>query len=339
MDGLVSGSGVADDLWRHKLMPGPIAVTRLLVFVCVRALLSRLFHASFMLALILLLAACGPAPTENAAKSDRREGARKDVALRLVALSPHITELVYAAGAGDRLVGVVEYSDYPPAALALPRIGDAFRLDFEALAFLQPDVVLVWRGGNPPGMIQRLQESNYRVIELRSASLQQIPAEIVLIGELAGTETVANATAAELTARLNRLRKGSAPASGTTVFWQISAEPFYTVTGDHVISEIIELCGGENIFADLPGLATTVSLEAVLAGQPEVIIASEVDAAGWRDLWRELPSLPAVRDSHLYAVNPDLVSRSGPRIVSGAEQVCAALDEASSITTKVAPAN
>jgi iron complex transport system substrate-binding protein len=245
-------------------------------------------------------------------------------------LAPHVTELVFAAGAGERLVGVVEYSDYPPAAKMLPRVGDSSRVDYEALQLLQPDLVLGWESGNPAQIIERIRALGYRVILLEPQGLGSIPVQLEMIGQLAGTSGVADVLASRLRARIADLSAARRDESVLTVFWQISADPYFTVSGGHVISEILELCGGQNIFADLPGLAPSVTLESVLTEQPDVIIAS-VSPAGdglnlaWKDAWEQWPELVAVKNNHLYSVDSDLVSRPGPRLVDGADKVCEAL--------------
>jgi iron complex transport system substrate-binding protein len=270
----------------------------------------------------LFLMGCEPA-------EQQRPPVANQAATRIVSLSPHITELVFAAGAGEYLVGVVEYSDYPPAAADLPRVGDAFRVDFEVISLLQPDLVLSWKSGNPVEIVERIRALGYRVVETEPQGLESVAAQLQLIGELAGTSSFADQAAATLRKRITELGRNSAEREPLSVFWQISADPYFTVTERHIINEIIELCGGQNIFADVSGVAPTVTLEAVLAEQPDVIIASVAPAdAAWKEGWQRWAQLPAVQQNHLYGVDPDLISRAGPRIVDGAEQVCAALEDA-----------
>jgi iron complex transport system substrate-binding protein len=247
-------------------------------------------------------------------------------AQRIISLAPNLTELSYAAGAGDRLVGVVEYSDYPEAALSLPRVGDSFRVDYEIVNSLQPDLLLAWESGNPAEVIDRLQELGYRVVTLETTDLDSIAEQIVFIGTLAGTANEASRAADLFRQQLAELNDGM-DVVPVSVFWQISASPYFSITGQHVIDEIIRMCGGRNIFADLPGLAPPITLEAILAKRPEVIIASAKDDL-WKQDWAQWSELPAVRDGQLYSVDPDLVSRSGPRIVEGAKVVCAAIADA-----------
>ena len=254
-------------------------------------------------------------------------GAAAAPALRIVTLAPHLAELVYAAGAGGRLVGTVEWSDYPPAAAALPRVGDAFRLDLEALAALEPDLVLGWRGGNPDHLLEQLEQRGYRVVALAPRRLDDIAVQLVEIGRLAVNSATAEAAAAAYRAGLEALRRAQAGKRELRVFWQVSWRPLYTVGGGQMISEVIALCGGSNIFRELGELAPAVGVEAVIARNPEVILTAGVQRAELAE-WRRWPAVAAVARGHLYAVDGDLVVRAAPRILEGARQVCAALDRA-----------
>jgi iron complex transport system substrate-binding protein len=273
----------------------------------------------------LLASACAPEPEDP-------PGHAGVIAQRIVTLAPHITELAYAAGAGELLVATVEYSDFPAAAAELPRVGDAFRVDFERLAMLEPDLLLVWTSGTPVETVHKLRELNYRVVALDSGSLEDVAADIVEIGELAGTSDIAEPAAAALREDIARLRTDYSTSQQQRVFFQISNEPLFTVTGAHIISDVIGLCGGQNIFRDLSGLAPPVTLEAVIAADPDVVIAAvSAGAEGWQDAWLRWDSMHAVRNGKLYGVNRDLISRPGPRIVAAAQEVCNALGVAAGI--------
>jgi iron complex transport system substrate-binding protein len=248
-------------------------------------------------------------------------------ALRIVTLAPHLAELVHAAGAGQQLVGAVEWTDYPTAAAALPRVGDAFRLDLEALAALAPDLVLAWRGGNPDHMLEQLELRGYRVVALAPEQLDDIGVHLVEIGRLAGSVEPAREAAERYRAGLEALRRAQAGKPEVRVFYQVSWRPLYTVGGRQLISEVIALCGGRNVFAELGELAPAVGMEAVIARDPEVILTADVQHAELAE-WRRWPSISAVARGHLYSVDGDLVVRATPRILEGARQVCEALDEA-----------
>jgi iron complex transport system substrate-binding protein len=251
-------------------------------------------------------------------------------AKRIVSLTPHITELLFAAGAGDRLVGTVDYSDYPPAAKLLPKVGGSARLDLEAIVALKPDLVMGWESGNAAASVARLRSLGLTVHLSEPNRIEDIAGELERIGMLAGTGTTANAAAkafrehyATLTARYSR-------RPPVAVFYQIWKQPLMTVNGKQIISDAIRLCGGRNVFAQLPILAPTVTVEAVIAVNPEVIVASGMGDSRpeWLDDWRRWTTLEAVARDNLYFVPPDLLQRHTPRILDGAEKLCTHLETA-----------
>jgi iron complex transport system substrate-binding protein len=246
---------------------------------------------------------------------------------RIVSLAPNVTELLFAAGAGPRLVGVSEWSDHPEAARSLPRIGDAFRLDYERILALSPDLVVAWETGTPGARVERLRELGLRVVSIGVETLDDIPRAIEELGRLAGTEARAAAEAAALRRDIAALQAEYAGRTPVTVFVQLDEQPLFTVTGRHLISGMLALCGGRNIFADLPGVAPAVDLEAVLARDPQVILvtAARVDAV---KRWSRWPGLAAVRAGNVLRVPPDEVTRATPRALAGARTVCEALDTA-----------
>lgn len=255
-------------------------------------------------------------------------GAESEPARRIVSLAPHLTELAYSAGAGARLVGADAYSDYPPEARALPRVGDAFQVDYERLLALRPDLVLVWTTGMPEPVIERIGELGLRVERVTTAHLADIGTAIVRIGELAGTSAAARQAAETYSGQVAALREKYAGRAPITVFYQISETPLYTVSGHHVISELIELCGGRNIFAELGQVAPPVGIEAVIERDPEVIVTADGAVGEPLAVWKRWSGISAVRLGNLYTVNADRVARSTTRIVGGAEQICSALQSA-----------
>ena len=247
---------------------------------------------------------------------------------RIVTLAPNLTELVFAAGAGELLVGVSAYSDYPAEALELPVIGDAFMIDQERLAVLQPDLLLVWDGGTPAHVVDELRASGYRAEVLRTNSLADVADAITRIGELTGRTGSAQAAASSFESRLQALRESHGTRPSITVFYQVSARPLYTVNGQHFLSELIELCGGSNIFADLGELAPTIDAEAVVERDPEVFLAGSDAGDDAFVEWERWPQIAANRYGNLYRVPGDLVSRATPRLADGAAVLCDVLDEA-----------
>ena len=247
---------------------------------------------------------------------------------RIVSLAPHLTEIAYAAGAGTALVGTVEYSDFPEAARSLPRVGDGWRVDLERVLALRPDVVLAWSSGTPRATIERLQALRLVVVEVPTYRLVDVPAALRRVGDLAGTRAIAEPVAARFEADERRLRRQHAGARPVTVFVQIDDEPLFTVSGRHVISEVVELCGGRNVFAGFPQIAPQVDAEAVLALDPQVILSTDDTVADPRAQWLRWPQLAAVRHGTIYAMPSDTVARASPRLVEGVATVCSALDDA-----------
>jgi len=255
-------------------------------------------------------------------------GAAEAARLRVVSLAPSLTELAYAAGAGDALVATVEYSDYPAAARALPRVGDAWRVDVERVLALRPDLVLAWASGTPRETIDTLEALGLKVASIATHRLADVPAALRQVGRMAGTPAVAEDAASRFETGIRDLAQAHGDAPVLSVFIQIDDEPLYTVNGRHVMSEVVELCGGRNVLADLPQLAPPVSLEAVLALDPQVILNTDDTIADPRAIWRRWPHLAAVRAGTIYTLSPDTLTRPTPRLVEGARAVCAALDDA-----------
>lgn len=249
-------------------------------------------------------------------------------ATRIVALAPHLAELVFAAGAGDRLVGTSAYTNYPPAAAAVPVVSDAFTVDQEQLALLEPDLVLAWRSGTPVRLVDELRRQGYRVAQIETRGLSDIPAALERIGELTGSGAEASRVAAAFRESLAGLRIAHAAGATVSVFYQVSSRPLYTVSGDHYIGEIIELCGGRNVFAALGELAPAVDVEAVVHRDPEVLLAGSADGSLPFDDWLRFPDLAANRYGNRFVVDADAIGRPSLRLVDAARAVCERLDEA-----------
>lgn len=282
-------------------------------------------------ALALWLAAASAPALALQVIDDR--GVRIDLAgpaRRIVTLAPHLTELLFAAGAGERIVGSVAFSDFPDAARRLPRVGDARALDLERIVALKPDLVMAWLGGSAQPQLDVLAALGLPVYYHEPRNLDAIAHTLKRFGELAGTSELANPAAARYRARLDSLRERHRGRAEVSVFHQVWDQPLMTIGGSHPISELLALCGGRNIFAAQRALAPQVAMEAVLEADPEVIGGAGVGGpaeAGLGD-WLAWPQLRAVGRGNLYVVPPDLISQYVPRVLDGAERVCAALDEA-----------
>jgi iron complex transport system substrate-binding protein len=283
------------------------------------------------LPLLVVLFFCLPAHAEVVVIDDTGATLRlKAPARRIVSLAPHVTEMLYAAGAGTKVVGAVEYSNYPEAAKSVARIGGYSKLDLEAIAALKPDLAVGWESGNAPASLARLRALDIPVYLSQSGQLDDVARTLERVGVLAGTEPVAQAAAASFRTRLHALRKKHEKRPPVRTFYQVWKQPLLTVGGGQVISDAIRLCGGTNVFADLKPLAPAVTVEAVLTADPEVIVASGMDESRpeWLDDWRPWKMLAAVKRDNLFFIPPDLIQRHTPRIVEGIEQLCAHLETA-----------
>jgi iron complex transport system substrate-binding protein len=250
-------------------------------------------------------------------------------ARRIVTLAPHAAELVHAAGAGERIVGVVKGTDYPPAVAWLPVVGDAAALDLERIVALAPDLIVTWPW-TTPAQVARLRERGIAVFEADPHAIDGIPTDVERIGVLAGTPAAAAAAARELRTRIAKASSHVNAGAPLRVFYQVSDLPVYTLGGRHLVSQAIARCGGANVFGDLSIPAPQVGIEAVLAADPQVIVAGTAFARrpAWLDAWSRWPALSAVRYGNLFVVDANLLHRPGPRFVDGAVQLCRALDAA-----------
>jgi iron complex transport system substrate-binding protein len=250
-------------------------------------------------------------------------------ARRIVSLAPHVTELLFAAGAGEFVVGVSQYSDFPEAARHIPRVGGGGGLDIEAIVALQPDLVIGWQSGNPVTQLERLRSLGLALFVSEPRNISDIPDTMRRFARLAGTESVAQVQIEAFNLRYTALQQAHAGDTVVSVFYQIWDRPLMTVNGNHLISAVIRLCGGRNVFGDLPELAPQIDVEAVLTRDPEMLVVAG-ESTGNEGLlvpWRRWSQLRAVRDQHLYVLERDLLVRHTPRILEGAEQLCTILDK------------
>jgi iron complex transport system substrate-binding protein len=272
----------------------------------------RVMHGAWLALLIGLIA-------PGAGAADER---------RFVSLAPHLTELAYEAGIGDRLVGAVAWSDFPPAAAELPRIGDAFRFDLEAIVRLRATDALAWRRGTPRQAIDELDSLGIDVHVLATPTLDAIADALLRLGELGGSPETARRAAAAFQRRRAALAgtfaRGDAPVP---IFYQVSRQPLFTLGRNHVINDVFALCGARNVFGDLDTAAAAVDLEAVLEADPVAIVAGRDGEADALAHWHDHGFLRAVRCNNLLAVDPALLVRPTPRLLDGARMLCEWLDE------------
>jgi iron complex transport system substrate-binding protein len=251
-------------------------------------------------------------------------------AQRIVSLAPHLTEILFAVGAGSRVVGAVQYSDYPAEAKKLPRIGGYQQVDLEAVIGLHPDLIVAWQSGNNAGQIAQLKQLGFPVYLSEPRRIADVASSMERIAALAGGSAQAARALRDFRSRYARLQAQYARRSPVRTFYEVWNRPLMTVNGAHLIGDVMKLCGAQNVFAELPVLTPTIGEEAVLVADPEVIIASGMDEARpeWLDEWRRWPRMKAVQAGHLYFVPPDLLQRHSPRILDGAEQLCRLVDRA-----------
>ncbi len=251
-------------------------------------------------------------------------------ARRIVSLAPHVTESLYAIGAGNRLAATVEHSDYPEAATRLPRVGGYSRLDLEAIAAHQPDLVIAWESGNAKAHVERLRSLGLPLYVTQPNRIDDIAGTLERLARLAGSEAAARPVIAGFRARLSALRARYGGRPPVRTFYQIWKQPLMTVGAPQIISDAIRLCGGENVFGNLDTMAANVTVEAVIASNPEVIVASGMGDSRpeWLDDWRRWTSVTAVARDNLFFVPPDLIQRHTPRLLDGTERLCQHLETA-----------
>ncbi|KXV03925.1 cobalamin-binding protein [Caballeronia megalochromosomata] len=255
-------------------------------------------------------------------------------AQRVVSLAPHVTELLFAAGGGARIVGAVTYSDYPKEAQTIPRVGDNKALDLERIVALHPDLIVVWRHGNAARQMERLAALGVPIYFSEPKHLDDIATSIDKLGALLGTQDTARASSDAFTRDIAQLRSRYARRPPVSVFYQVWDDPLMTLNRDNVFDEVIGLCGGVNVFAADKARVPTISTEAVLAANPEAIVTSTAGATTpdrplpALERWRRWTSLTAVARGNLFGIDGDLINRPTPRLVLGAAELCRDLEMA-----------
>jgi iron complex transport system substrate-binding protein len=251
-------------------------------------------------------------------------------ALRIISLAPHTTELLYAAGAGAKLMATVRYADFPEAAKRLPLVGDARSLDLERIAAFKPDLIVAWSGGSSPQQMAKLRSLGVPIFQSSPRTLPQIADSLRRLGTLAGTQTVAERSAVAFESELASLKTRYSQRPPVRVFYQVWPQPLMTLNRDHLISEVMQVCGGVNVFAPSLTLVPTVSREEVLAAHPQVLAAAVQDAA--RDAsatlapWKALRHFEPTARGQVILLPGDLISRQGPRILQGTRLLCTGLE-------------
>lgn len=298
-----------------------------------RALTTESGRGRALLAFLLLLTMGCLTPrsaAQTVATDDRGETVTLDApAGRIISLAPSMTELLFSLGAGERIVGVMAHSDFPPEASGIPVVGQHNGLDLERILSLQPDLVIAWQSGNPQGALLRMESMGIPVYVAEPESLEDIARQIENLAALTALDDPGSEIASAFRSRLSALRARYADTEPVRVFYQVWNSPLITAGGGELIDDMIGLCGGRNVFGDLP-VGPKVSVEAVLQRQPEVIVGSGPDGERppWLDEWRRWEQLPAIRGGHVYHMEPDIIQRHSLRALQGAEQLCDLIDRA-----------
>lgn len=254
----------------------------------------------------------------------------KAPAQRIVSLAPHVTENLFAAGAGAQIVAATEYSDYPEAAKKLPRVGGYSRLDLEAVVAQKPDLIIAWESGNAKASVAKLKALGIPLFITQPNSIEDVASNLERFGELSGHVAEARTAATRIRARLAVLRQTYSQRAPVRVFYQVWQKPLTTISSKQIISDVIRLCGGENVFADLAPISPQVSVESVLAANPEAITVGGMGSSHpeWLDPWKQWTNITAVQRGNLFFIDPVLIQRHTPRLLEGAELMCTQLEEA-----------
>ena len=286
-----------------------------------------------LIVLIATLAVVHAAPLA-AARAVTDDGGRSvtlpAAPLRIASLSPGATEMLFAAGAGSEVVATVEYSDVPAEARRVPRLGDAVAIDLERLVRIRPDVVVAWPSGGNPAQREKIARLGIPVYEQEARRLADLAGSVRRLGALAGTAAQAEVAARGIEARLAALARtygGGTQGAHPRVLLEVWNRPLYTVGGRHLMTDALELCGARNVFADLPEPAPVVDIEAVIARDPDVIVAAGPpgESAAWLTDWKRFGTLQAVRNGRLIAFEDQALSRLGPSVLDATEALCRAI--------------
>ena len=244
---------------------------------------------------------------------------------RAISLTPHITELVYAAGAGDRLVGTVNSSNYPAKALELPRIGDGMSLNNEKLLRLRPDLIIAWRESQASQLLSpAFRKLDVEILTSSPNSLLEIADEVARFGTLFDTQAYATPAAEALRARITTLQQRYAHSATVSVFLEVGTDPLYSMGNDPLWADALATCGAVNFYADSIAAAPQASVEDILYRQPQLVLstAKTIPQQQERLQYWQGKHLPAALAGHVYFLDADALYRPGPRLIDAVEQLC-----------------
>lgn len=249
-------------------------------------------------------------------------------AQRIATLSPGATELTFATGAGDKVIAGVNHSDYPPAARKLPLVGNHTRIDVETLLALKPDLIVTWVTGNPPAQMELLHKLGLPMFAIEPRTFEGVSSAIERLSVLTGTEQQGFAEAERFRAGISAITEQYRHAKPVRVFYQVWETPLMTINNEHLIGKVLQLCGGVNVFAEMPRLVPRISPEVVLEADPQVILTGSVEGASddQLDHWKNYPKLRAVAENNLFFVPASPISRPTPRLLEASRDICQKLD-------------
>lgn len=285
----------------------------------------------FLLCVFLALCGCLPAWADIRVQDDVGGSVvLEKPARRIISLAPNITEMLFFVGAGEQIVGADEYSNYPDDAKDILRVNNYAAANYELILSLKPDLIIAWQSGNGEEITNRLRQLGLPLFVIEPRSLESIGDIFLRFGRLTGNEEFAEKRQAKFKQHLAELQQTYSQKTPVRVFYQIWNEPLITLNGQHLVSDVIRLCGGKNVFADAIPLVPYVNIEAVLQANPQVIIASgsSEDSPQWLSMWNKWPTIAAVNNDHVFFIPPDLMQRHSMRILEGASQLCEFLDRA-----------
>jgi vitamin B12 transport system substrate-binding protein len=280
--------------------------------------LNNMTHKFFSLALVSILLTVLPA--KSFAEKPKT---------RIVALAPHIVEMLFDIGAGDKIIGTVTYADYPKAALDIPRVGSYHGMQIEKILALNPDLVIVWKSGNSQSDIDKMKRLGLKVVMSNPENIADVATELRYYGELTGNQKQAETVALAYEKRLKKLRDANADNKPIPVFYQLWSEPMMTVNGTTWINQLIEVCQGVNVFADNATPYPKLSIENVIVAQPHLMILPDENADKPQPIidWHKWPEIPAVKNNKFIHVDADLLHRFSTRMLSGIEDMCEKIDQ------------
>lgn len=246
---------------------------------------------------------------------------------RIVSTAPNLTEIVYAVGAGDRLVGRTKYCDYPPEAKNVAEVGDTMTPSIERIIALKPQIVLVSTASQLEAFTKQLDQQKIAVYVTDPHSLEEVFRSIATLGDLFGTREQAATLVADLRRRTAIVEAKLHESKPVSVFYQLSGEPLYTIGRESFLTDLIQRAGGTSVTANVSGAFPRYSDEAALAARPEAIILPSGGSMGAANLTPAAPlkNSPAVVNGRVFRINDDHLDRPGPRLVDGLEEMARAL--------------